>query len=245
MFRSPTAVIGIWLTSIALSLNVQSGHAWEATVPVVAGPEGQRAFADLAKFYHHEKTPPFEQAIKDLKSSDAAMRVAAGKYLLALVVQAQADESNGRGNWQERADWGGGAESDARRFRKSFAEKLAAQAKGPEVLDAAIWLVQEDKQVENQKNGVTLLCRIESPRSAEIYRQLLSPPHHTQAVLLAILEEASRRKLVTLQPEVRSLATIIVRRFASRLGALRRHWASVTYQSTDRKTPSRLGSIPS
>ena len=145
--------IGIW--------TGRPTDAAEPIKPVIAGAEGERAFADLAKFYQDEKTnPPAEQSIHNLESSDAAKRAEAGKYLLALLAQSFADEHNGRGNWRQTPFWGGGAESDARHFRQSLAEKLAAKTNCPEILDAALWLVQDDRLVEDQKQGVTLLCRI-------------------------------------------------------------------------------------
>ena len=209
MFGSRLIVNGAWVVGIVMGLGFWAGCgavAAEPVKPIVTGAEGERAFADLAKFYQDEKAqPPVEQAIKDMELADATKRAEAGKYLLALLAQSLADESNGRGNWRRTPFWGGGPESDARQFRQSLAAKLADQAKAPEILDAALWLVQGDKLVENQKHGVTLLCRIQSPQSVDIFRKLLAPPHPSQAVLVAVIEEAGRRKLIPLAADVRPL----------------------------------------
>jgi hypothetical protein len=209
MFGRRLTVTGSWVVGVVMGLGIWAGRgavAAEPVKPAIAGAEGERAFADLAKFYQNEKVrPPAEQAIRDLDSADAARRARGGKYLLALLAQSFADERNGRGNWRQTPFWGGGAESDARQFRQALAEKLAAEAKAPEILDAALWLVQEDKLVENQKHGVTLLYHIQSPRSVDVFRNLLVPPHPSQAVLVAVLEEVGRRKLIPLAPQVRPL----------------------------------------
>ena len=174
--------------------------------PVVDGPEGAGAFDDLSKHYQDPKAqPPVEQAIQNLESADAIERAKSGKYLFALLAQSLADETNGRAAWHNLPYWGGDAESDARLFRQSLAPKLAAKAKAPEILDAAVWLIREDRLAENQKAGLTLLFRIQSPRSTDTFRVLLAPPHPSQAVLVAVLDEVGRRKLTSFQADVRPL----------------------------------------
>ncbi|MHB1036169.1 MAG: hypothetical protein ACYC35_18070 [Pirellulales bacterium] len=210
MFRwvLPVQVLvdAIWLLAVAAALGADGGP--QVLKPVVEGPEGTRAFADLERYYRdHDAERPLAQATGDLKSADAVKRRAAGKYMHALLVQSWADESNGRGTWQRQGlpAWGSEPESDTRGFRRSVAEQVGTQVNSPEVLDAALWLVEQDPDVENQKHGVTLLFRIQPPCSVEVVRKLLSPPHPCQTVLLAALDEARNRKLASLAPEVRLL----------------------------------------
>ena len=94
--------------------------------PEVAGPEGQRAFDDLATLYVDGKpVAGLDQALKDLAGNAQGRREVAGRYLLALLKQSLADESNGRAKWKSLPFWGGGAESASREFRKQLADKIA------------------------------------------------------------------------------------------------------------------------
>lgn len=181
-----------------------------ATVkPVLAGTEGAQAFADLARYYKdHQKQPLVDQVLRQLDSTDPAERASGGKYLVALLIQSRADETNGRANWGYHGlpAWGSRPGCDASLIRTSLAKELADRATADETLDAAVWLIEEDSRVENQKHGVALLCRIKSRRVEKVFRRLLDQPHHSQSVLVAILEKVAARKLVGCAQEVRRLA---------------------------------------
>ena len=183
-----------------------------ADKPVVEGPEGKRAFDDLATFYardrNGEAVPPFSRALRLLESSPfPAERAQQGKYLLALAAQSLADESNGRVRWQPSFAWGGGMESRARELRGWLAHAVAERTTAVEALDLALWLIEHDPLTENQRLGAGLLCRIDAPKTEEAIGRLLAGPHPNPSVLVPILEQASRRKLTGLAPEVRRLAT--------------------------------------
>lgn len=101
-----------WLLGLAVGLT--GGES----APVVDGPEGHRAFADLAAYYADpDRPPPYGQAVSDLHTDDAAVRGAAGRYLLALFRQSHADETNGRGPWRRELGFGGGSSSLPRELR--------------------------------------------------------------------------------------------------------------------------------
>jgi hypothetical protein len=101
----------------------------------LAGPEGQQAFDDLAALYASGKpVPGLDQALKDLADNLPPARETAGRYLLALLKQSLADETNGRAKWRALSRWGGGAESASRDFRKQLAEIIA---NAPPALDRA------------------------------------------------------------------------------------------------------------
>ncbi|MCX7425394.1 MAG: hypothetical protein NTW96_07175 [Planctomycetia bacterium] len=181
----------------------------QTSKPSVEGPEGAQAFVDLATYYQdHQKPPPVDRVLQELDSVDQAARASSGKYILALLAQSQADETNGRGGWQRSGlpAWGSDPESDARAFRESLAEKLAGGTTATEALDAAVWLLKEDNLADDQKHGVTLLCRIKSRRVEDLFQELLRQPHPNQSVLVAVLEQVAERKLVEPAPEVRRLA---------------------------------------
>jgi len=64
--------------------------------PVLDGPDGLKAFDDLATYYSDRtKEPPYDEALASLsKGGDTAQH--AGQYLLGLFEQSIADEKNGR-----------------------------------------------------------------------------------------------------------------------------------------------------
>ncbi len=209
---------------IATASSANENASAQATKPVIEGPEGKRAFDDLAVYYRgNNRMPPIDNKIWELQSTKAATRAAVGKYLLALLAQSLADETNGRGNWQRSIAWGGGADSDARSFRSFLAKKLAGQTTAAEALDAAEWLLDRDDVAENQTHGVTLLCRINSPQVENVFRRLLAKPHPNQSVIVAVLEQVAERKLKGLAPQVRRLAVhyrTAVRAAASKTAAV-------------------------
>jgi hypothetical protein len=205
------AVVGVcWVlaSSLTAAMAGEQGSV-RLPEPVVEGREGDRAFADLTKYYDdHQRPPPVDPAIEELASVDSAKRASAGRYLLALLMQSKADETNGRGNWGRYGwpAWGSNPESDARGFRASLSAKLASQTTAAEALDAAAWLLEEEQQADIQKDGIALLCRIKSREVENVLRRLLREPHPNQAVLVTVLEQVANRKLVALAPEVRRLA---------------------------------------
>lgn len=97
--------------------------------PAVAGPEGARAFAELESYYREKtKAPLLAAAIQGLNSEEADRRRSSGRYLLALLSQLFADESNGRGEWKQTGWWGGGSESPTRDYRGEIARAPAGAA---------------------------------------------------------------------------------------------------------------------
>ncbi|MGH7136850.1 MAG: hypothetical protein ACREHD_14010, partial [Pirellulales bacterium] len=177
-----------------------------AAEPAMEGAEGQRAFDDLAIYYDRKAVPPYGEALRELSAADTAKRASAGKYLLALFQQLLADEHNGRAKWRRSPFWGGGADSPAREFRKQLARAFG-NASATEAMDAALWLVEQDQQAENQEQGVQVICRIRSPRSETVFKRLLVRPHPCEAVTVAILNEAGQRKLQGLKADTARLST--------------------------------------
>lgn len=181
-----------------LLVSVLTAHSVE---PIMEGPEGKRAFDELALHYRGGAMPPYQPSVRDLRAKDVAKRESAGKYLLALLRQSDADERNGRALWRRSPFWGGGAESPARQFRKDLATSLANES-ATELLDAALWLVDEEKISQNQQMGVGAVCRIQSPKSEAVFKRLLAQPHPCEAVAIAVLTEVGKRELVGLKDDV-------------------------------------------
>jgi hypothetical protein len=176
--------------------------------PTVPGPEGARAFAELEAYYGDKaKAPPLGAAIKDLNSDDAERRRSAGRYLLALLAQLLADETNGRGEWTQTGWWGGGSESPTRAFRGETARALAGAAKGEEALDAVLWLLTEEKIAEHQVAGIDALKSIHGAKSSELLVRILREPHPNGAVLAAAVEDVGRRALRQCAIDVAGLAS--------------------------------------
>jgi hypothetical protein len=163
--------------------------------PVMPGPEGQRAFDDLTALYQGKGKPPYEAALKELGGADKARRERAGRYLHALLAQAFADDFGGRGPCRRTPFWGGGAVCDAREIRKEVAQAFGQKARGDAALDAALWLVRDEKAADNQAAGMQVIARVESPRVAGIVQALLSPPHPSADVLKQAVELAGKRRL--------------------------------------------------
>src|SRR5437867_3439997 len=76
----------------AMLLSLRAG----AVSPEVDGPDGQRAFDDLAQLYGAQREPPWQTALDQLRDGKPEVRAHAGKYLYALLAQALADDRNGR-----------------------------------------------------------------------------------------------------------------------------------------------------
>ncbi|HYF49659.1 MAG TPA: hypothetical protein VEJ63_09650 [Planctomycetota bacterium] len=191
---------------IAVGTLVMAG---DPPKPLAATPEAERAFKELGAYYENTKsTPPYEQALKDLSSPDAAKRKSAGAYLTALFKQLYADESNGRAPVKRSPFFGGGGtSSDAREFRRVLAQAFGKDAAGEDALDAALWLVESEKDAKNQPAGMEVLKRIKVPRSAEIFKKLLDGPHPNAKVTEAVIEEVGKRDLKELKPQIERLCT--------------------------------------
>lgn len=199
MFPRPLAIL---LVLLVLSMPALAGP----TAPVTDGPEGKRAFEDLAAFYADTKVaPPFPAAFEDLKSPDPAVRSRAGAYLTALFRQLFADEGNGRSPWRSTPFWGGRPSCDAREFRKSLAQAFAAAATGEEAIDPALWLLESEKLAEGQAAGMEALRRIQGPRAQAAFAQLLDQPHPNADVARMALEEAGKRGWKELAPAIARL----------------------------------------
>ena len=185
-----------WLTAPSLA----------AVKPDVDGPEGQRAFDDLAGLYA-TGTPiaAEEQAFKNLASLEPATRAAAGRYLAALLKQSWADEDNGRAQWRKLPFFGGGSESPSREYRKLLAGKIADGPAAAELLDAELWLLNSDLLAEDAQAGAKALTRNPSPTLVDTYRTLLARGHPNSAVLATLIADAGKRKYVALSPEIKAL----------------------------------------
>ena len=182
--------------------------AGESPKPLTDSAEGKRAFDDLAAFYaDNKKEPPYKQALTDLAGQDEAKRKGSGAYVFALFKQLLADESNGRAPVKRTPFFGGtGASSDARELRKAVAQAFGKDAQNEAALDAALWLVDSEKDARNQPAGMDALRRIKSARSTEIFKKLLQQPHPNAAVVRAVIEEAGARGLKDLAPEIAKLS---------------------------------------
>jgi hypothetical protein len=174
--------------------------------PEIPGEIGQQAYDDLTALYGEgHREPDLSGAIQKLNSADAAARSAAGQYVLALLRQSLADESNGRAEWRRLPFFGGGSESAAREFRKRAAAQFGEGAKTDEATDAALWLIDQDPLAENQAAGVKVLRRLRSPAAVKVYAKLLSPAHHNAEVVVGLLDEVAARKQVDLAEPINTL----------------------------------------
>jgi len=183
--------------------------AWaEDFKPVREGTEGWRAFGDLAAYYaDHKQVPSYHAALNDLRFGDEAKAKAAGSYLLALFEQSFADEGNNRASWRKTPFWGRGSENDAREFRKQLAMAFKEKATGAHALEAVRWLLESEKLAEIQASGIEALKQISATGSAEIIKRQLNPLHSNVDVAAGAVEEAGRRGLQDLAPEIRKLCT--------------------------------------
>jgi hypothetical protein len=199
---------GTWVRRAVLLLalcGVAAPALARNDAPVMPGPEAKRAFDELTALYQGKGKPPYEAALKELGSADAGRRERAGRYLHALLAQAYADDIGGRGPCRRTPFWGGGAVCDAREIRKEVALAFGRGARGAAALDAALWLVREEKVADNQAAGMQVIARVESPRVEAIVRALVAPPHPSADVLRQAVELAGKRRLARLGPELGAL----------------------------------------
>ncbi|HWB58470.1 MAG TPA: hypothetical protein VG733_03220 [Chthoniobacteraceae bacterium] len=190
------------ITVIASLLAIPSFAQDKTAAPDIA----RRATDDLAAYYGNDGTPPpYAKAISDLQDPFQAARATAGKYLLALLEQARADEISGRAPQKSLPFWGGGVENTAVELRKQIAQKFAGAEGNDDGLDAAQWLIEKDEILENQLDGFKFVASTKTLRANDIIRSLLATPHHNPAVLVAAINEAAARKL-DVAPDIKKLA---------------------------------------
>ena len=192
---------------VVVLLATLSVVASDAPKQAADGAEGKRAFDDLTAFYADtKKEPPYKPALTDLASTDAAKSKAASAYITALFKQLYADESNGRSPVKRSPFFGGGGtSSDARDFRAKLAAAFSKDAQGDGALDAALWLIDSEKDPRNQPAGMDALKRVKGPKSVEIFRKLLQQPHPNASVAKSVIEEVAARGLKELAPEITKL----------------------------------------
>jgi hypothetical protein len=180
----------------------------ESSGPVVDGPDGRRAFGDLARFYADETAaPPYEAALDLLLSDDEDARERAGGYLNAILQQSFADETNGRSPYKAQIWWGAGPLCVARQLRKKIAEAFGERAAAEEALDAAMWLIDEEKLAANQTAGFSALRRMKGARVNQAFVVLLGRPHPNPAVVEGVLAEVAARGTRWASPLVARLCT--------------------------------------
>jgi hypothetical protein len=162
--------------------------------PVMPGPDGQRAFDDLAGYYSAKTTPEYQSALNELKK-DPLASLHASAYLLALLEQSAADETNGRTGWHALPFWNGGAENRARDVRSNVAKAIGTY-RSPEVLPAALWLVEHDLVEDDIVAGANAVGAIHNTNSDAAIGDFLKEPHPSQSVLTMALAEVGSRRLV-------------------------------------------------
>ena len=192
------------LVLIAL-VSAGAGPSTRSWQPESEGDAGRHAFNDLSTYYQSGGGPLHDEiskATSQLSAQAAADRSNAGQYLLALARQTLADEGNGRAKWKAMPWFGGGSENSARELRKDLAQQLSNAAGGEETIELALWLINEDPVAEDKSNGIKALRQIHSPEMTEVFRRLLSPPHHDLDVAVGVVEEVATRRLTQLSPEV-------------------------------------------
>lgn len=163
--------------------------------PVLAGPEGQKAFDDLGLYYQKEdKVPPYLKQIENLNSKDSTVSISAGKYLHALLAQMFEDETNSRAVFKSQPFWGKGPISIAREFRKTVAEALGKHAKTKAAFPAVSWLLDVEKSPQNQEQAVIILSRIRDKESTSILVDILKKPHTNYFICQEALKGIIERK---------------------------------------------------
>jgi len=176
--------------------------------PVVAGPEGQRAFDELGAYYRDkDKRPDYRWALDRIHLFDPAAQRQAYRYLLALLRQSAADEANGRAGWDPPRMRIDGYRSATWDLRRDLASDLGRQAGGPEALELATWLAEEGRLSCCREAGAQILRRIRDPRVTAVFQRLLARPASDRDVSAAVVEEAGLRGLTELAPTVRQLCT--------------------------------------
>jgi len=170
----------------------------DSATPVMAGPEGQRAFTALPTLYTSDRSVPFQPPpeLNELNSADGAKSKQAGDYILALFEQSSADETNGRTEWKSLPFWGGGSENPARIFRGNLADAFGKSASSPAALSAALWLINSDLVEDDIANGAQVLAQIHGSAADAAILDILQKQHPSQKVLVMALQEAAARHLL-------------------------------------------------
>ena len=202
MEKNSKKIYGVLFLCLTISY-IFADDKWQ---PASEGIQGKKAFDDLAKYYSNDKNiPPYEQKLVALTAQDSKIRSQAGIYLLVLLKQCFVDEMNGRAKWRQTHFWGGYTVSLARNLRKEIAKALSERAMSEEALPAAMWLIKKELLSVNQHAGVKVLCNIKSEKVMPLYKRILEQPHPNEYVVVHIIEEVKKRKLINLHEDVRRL----------------------------------------
>jgi hypothetical protein len=193
------------LALAALLLRLAAVSAGDVK-PVVEGEHGKRAFDDLGHFYRNPNKVPDQQSTFDaLKKGEPKERRRAAEYLLALLKQSYADETNGR---LPPADDDAvfGADSLAESYRFWLIGSLDEDVKCEEALDIARWLLESERTSNEKLTGIRVLRRIKGKESDAVLRKLLDPPHPIGDAVVAAVEESGARGVKDVGPALRTLA---------------------------------------
>jgi len=195
-----TATLPLTLfAALLLATLAPNTHAAPAT-PAWPDEEGREAWDKLGAFYADPKAVvPWKTALRQLDSPNPTTATRAGNFLVALLAQSFADETNGRARWESFVGFGyrESSKSAARDFRRTLAAAFGKSAKSPAALSAVRWLVETELVPESQESGMTVLCRISTPEADALLLEQLAAPHPNAAVLLAAINETGKRQLGT------------------------------------------------
>lgn len=189
------------------SLLLGAAHGEPANEkPVMDGPEGRRAFDELAKCYASNKGwRDYKPALADLKSRDASTAQRAGNYILALLEQSFADESNGRASWNPTPFANAGPDNKANDFRRTLAGDFGAAASSEGALAAALWLIEKDPLDDNEEAGMRVLPRIHSDAADNALGRIIEEVHPNREILATAIHEAGTRHLTPFKDGVIAL----------------------------------------
>ena len=172
-----------------------------------ADSESRKAFDDLGAHYSRNEDVPYDDALGDLAGPDSTKWRAAGAYLLALFRQSVADESNGRAPRHGTPYWGGGMESEARKFREELASEFGERASGSSAVPAIIWLLEHEPVPAIQASGLQAMRQLGDSTLAPIASRLLGPPHTNASIVLLAVREIGRRHLAGFTSAISSLCS--------------------------------------
>jgi hypothetical protein len=198
-FSFPAAVAAILLFLIR---NIAAGAEEGAAGPVQNDGAGKRAWDLLGGLYQKEEresSPELERAVDEaleaVSGDDKTKATEAAQLILSLFRQAEADERNGRAEWKRSMAWGGGANSQAREFRKSLAGRAGKSATGDAAVPVAEWLLREERLPAGQGAAVQILERTSGAVSDAALLQILEKGVHFAPALVMALEQAGKRPL--------------------------------------------------
>jgi hypothetical protein len=127
---------------------------------------------------------------------------AAAHYILCLLKQSSADETNGRSRWQATPFWGESAISPAREFRKKLIADFGNSAEGSRAQDIAFWLVCNDRLSISQKLALAIFKRGNDEQFLSMSKRLLQLPYSFSWLTPGIIDEVAARHLKQLLPEI-------------------------------------------